>query len=266
MNRLRTVSVVIPVRNDAPALARCLRALNRQSMPPLEVVVVDNASEDRTAEVARQYGARVVTERRVGIPQAASAGYDAARGEILARLDADSIPGPRWVEQVSALMSGTRWDAVTGVGRFYELPRSGRVVAGLYLGAYYLLCHAALGHRPLWGSNMALHSSAWRQVRDRVHDDDAEVHDDLDLAFALGPERTIRLDRSLVMGVSARALRGRAQMRRRFARAFRTLSVNWAIAPPWQRWARRITHVLGPGRGRPPAPHPTAQRGQGFHD
>lgn len=235
-----TVSVVIPARDDAPALDRCLTALAGQTVAPFEVVVVDNASTDDTAAVARRHGARVVTEPRVGIPQAAAAGYDAARGDLIARLDADSLPGPDWVARVVAALDGPRWEAVTGVGRFAELPRTGGLVAGLYLGAYYLLCHAALGHHPLWGSSMALRRATWQEVRAQVHDDDAELHDDLDLAFALGPGRPIRLDRSLRVGVSARSLVGVAQLRRRFRRAFRTLAVNWAVAPPWERWSQRF--------------------------
>ncbi|MEE6281340.1 glycosyltransferase [Georgenia sunbinii] len=235
-----TVSVVIPARNDAAALDRCLAALGWQTVAPLEVVVVDNASTDATAAVARRHGARVVTETRVGIPMAAAAGYDAAGGEVIARLDADSVPGADWVGRITTVMADCRWDAVTGVGRFYELPRTGGAVAAVYLGAYYLLCHAALGHHALWGSSMAVRRSAWLDVRDGVHDDDAELHDDLDLAFALGPRCAIRLDRSLRVGVSARSLVGGAQLRRRFRRAFRTISVNSEVLPPWQRWAVRL--------------------------
>jgi len=236
-----SVSIVIPARNDAAALHRCLRALGRQHVPPLEVIVVDNGSTDHTAQVARDHGATVVHEPRVGIPQAAAAGYDAARGELIARLDADSLPPPTWVGSVRGLLAGEGCEAVTGLGRFYEWPRAGGVVAAIYLGAYYLLCTAALGHRPLWGSNMALRAAAWRQVRHRVHRDDAEVHDDLDLAFALGPHRRIALHRSLRVGVSGRSVIGCAQMRRRFARAFRTLRRNWAHLPPWERWAARLS-------------------------
>ncbi len=234
------VSVVIPARNDAPALERCLRALARQTRAPLEVVVVDNASVDATAEVARRHGARVVRESRVGIPMAAAAGYDAARGEIIARLDADSVPAADWVERLTTALADPRRVAVTGVGRFYELPRAGGVVAAVYLGAYYGLCYLALGHHALWGSCMGVRRAAWHAVRARVHDDDAELHDDLDLAFVLGPRRVVRLERSLVVGVSARSLVGGAQLRRRFRRAFRTLAVNWADAPPWSRWAVRL--------------------------
>ncbi|WP_324650577.1 glycosyltransferase family A protein [Georgenia sp. H159] len=234
------MSVVIPARDDAPALDRCLRALARQTLAPLEVVVVDNGSTDETADVARRHGARVVTEPRVGIPMAAAAGYDAARGEVIARLDADSVPTARWVERVATVLAEPGWHAVTGVGRFYELGRTGGAVAAVYLGAYYGLCHAALGHHALWGSSMALRRTTWLEVRAAVHDDDAELHDDLDLAFALGPRRAVLLDRSLVVGVSARSLVGWSQVRRRFRRAFRTLAVNWAVAPPWTRWAVRL--------------------------
>lgn len=239
------VSVVIPARNDATALVRCLAALEGQSVAPLEVIVVDNASTDHTAAVAHRHGARVVHQERIGIPQAAATGYNAARGDIIARLDADSVPGPDWVQRIrdaltvpAGQVSG-RCEAITGVGRFYEFPHAGRILAGIYLGAYYLLCHAALGHWPVWGSNMALRRQVWCEVRTQVHDDDAEVHDDLDLAFALGPGRAIRLQPSLVVGVSARSLVGAAQLRRRFRRAFRTLRVNWAIMPPWRRWRMR---------------------------
>lgn len=235
-----SISVVIPARNDAIALEGCLQALQYQSLAPLEVVVVDNASSDATAEVARRYGARVLVEEQVGIPQAAAAGYDSARGDVIARLDADSRPGAGWLEGLERLLRASRWDAVTGTGYFYELPRTGRAVARVYLGIYYVLCHAALGHRPLWGSNMALRREVWQQVREHVHDDDAELHDDLDLAFALGPDRAIRLERSLAVGVSVRSLLGWAQLRRRFRRALRTLAVNWSGFPPWKRWAASL--------------------------
>ncbi|RIJ54999.1 glycosyltransferase, partial [Clavibacter lycopersici] len=67
-----TVSVVIPVRDDAGHLRACLQALAGQTVAPDEVVVVDNASRDDSAEVARLAGARVVHEPVVGIPAAAA--------------------------------------------------------------------------------------------------------------------------------------------------------------------------------------------------
>lgn len=239
---LPSVSIVVPARDDAPALARCLEALARQTVAPLEVVVVDNGSSDGTAEVARAAGARVVSEPRRGIPAAAARGYDAALGDVIGRLDADSVPGPDWVERVATTLARDRGCvAVTGAGRFLELPAPVSAVAmALYLGSYYGLAGLALGGVPLWGSSMGLRRSAWLEVRDQVTRHDPDVHDDLDLAFALGSRRRVRLDLGLQVGVSARSLRGLGQLRRRFMRARRTLDRNWRRQPPWARWHARI--------------------------
>ncbi|KQY25344.1 glycosyl transferase family 2 [Cellulomonas sp. Root485] len=237
-----TVSVVIPARDDAVALAECLARLRHQTVAPSEVLVVDNGSTDDTAAVAAAWGARVVPEARIGIPAAAATGYDNARSDVIARLDADSRPDARWVERIVASMQADpRLDAVTGSGQFFDLPvvlRAG--VSGAYLGTYYVLAHLALGHTALWGSSMAMRRDAWLAVRTLVSRDDAEVHDDLDLAFALGPGRRIRFDPLLRVGVSARSLRGHSQRVRRLDRAWRTLRLNWRVAPPWDRWRVRL--------------------------
>lgn len=235
-----TVSVVVPVRDDAEELRTCLDLLARQTLPPLEMVVVDNGSSDDSAAVARAAGARVVTEPRVGIPYAAAAGYDAARGEVVARLDADSRPRPDWVAQVARAMSDPEVDAVTGPGRFHDVPWPLRGPAGLlYLGSYYLLTWSALANTPLWGSSMALRADVWKGVSDRVHRD-ADVHDDMDLAFALGPTARVRYVRAMRVGVSGRSLVGWSQLRRRMGRAVETLRLNWAESPPWERWQHRL--------------------------
>lgn len=80
-----TVSVVIPVRDDAELLRRCLHALAQQSHPAHEIIVVDNDSSDHSSAVAEQFGVRVLDQPEHGIPAASAAGYDAARGDIIAR-------------------------------------------------------------------------------------------------------------------------------------------------------------------------------------
>src|SRR5688572_29893593 len=115
-----TISVIVPCLNDAGFLGACLDALALQTRPADEIVVVDNGSTDATAAVARSAGARVVDEPMRGIWPATAAGFDAASGDLLARLDADSVPAPDWLAEVERRMAAAdRPTAVTGSGQFY---------------------------------------------------------------------------------------------------------------------------------------------------
>lgn len=245
-----TLSVVIPVKDDAPSLDRCLDMLARQTTAPLEIIVVDNGSVDHTRHVAIRHGARLVTEPAPGIPAAAAAGYDAARGDVVVRCDADTRPPPDWLDRIRQTFADhPELDALTGAGDFYGVPRWRALAQGqTYLATYYLTMHGALAHPTLWGSNMAVRRQRWESVRDQVHRTDPELHDDVDLAFALGPHTVIRRDPSLRVGVSARSLTGVAQWRRRLRRGVRTVQVNWRRTPVWRRWEVRLV----PGSRPPP--------------
>ena len=219
------ISVVIPVKDDASQLEDCLRALARQTRPADEVVVVNNGSDDRSAEVARRAGARCVREEQPGIPAAASTGYDAATGDVIARLDADSEPPPEWlahIEEVFAHPSAP--DAATGSGLFPSLGRAGRWAAQtLYMGGYFAVFTPVLGHPPVFGSAFAMTAGAWDAARTRVHRDDPEVHDDLDLAFQLD---SVRRDRRLDVPISARPFGDVVAFGRRIRRGAHTVLVN----------------------------------------
>ena len=95
---MTTVSIVVPARNEEELLPSCLRALTTQDYEgPLEIIVVDNGSTDRTAERARCSGVTVVSEPRHGYVIALACGFSAATGDIIATTDADTVPPPNWV-------------------------------------------------------------------------------------------------------------------------------------------------------------------------
>jgi glycosyltransferase involved in cell wall biosynthesis len=223
-----TVSVVIPVRDDVEPLRRCLRALAAQTVAPTEIVVVDNGSTDASAAVARAAGARVIGEGEQGIGAAASRGYDAAVGDLILRLDTDSVPPPDWIERVRrAFVRDERLGALTGPGVFLGLPAPlGLLATSTYMGIYFTVLGAIIGRAPLFGSNLAMRADAWRSVSDEVHRHDTGVHDDLDLALHLAPRYRTRLDRSLVVAMSARPLFSAHGMATRFARAVHTLRLH----------------------------------------
>jgi glycosyltransferase involved in cell wall biosynthesis len=243
-----TVSVVIPVRDDAALLRRCLEALAAQRAAPDEVVVVDNGSVDDSAAVARAHGARVVPEPEPGIPAASARGFDAASGQVIARLDADCVPPADWIERIrDAFAADSALDAVTGPAHFVDGPRLlRRPLSALYLGSYVATVAPALGHVPLFGSNLAIRRAAWLAVRDEVHRHDTLMHDDIDLSVHLGPRRRIRYDLGLGMGISMRALRGDGLLRLR--RGMHSIVAHWPGEFPAWRWWRRLRWMA---RGRP---------------
>lgn len=246
-----TLSVVIPVKDDAAELRRCLRALARQTLPPDEIIVVDNASTDDSAAVAVRQGARVVRCDTPGIPAASATGYDAATGDVILRLDADGVPGPRWIETMAAAcMRDPRVGAWTGGAHFVDGPRFlRRPLAAAYLFSYVVVCGSALGHVPLFGSNLALRRSTWLAVRDRVHRADADLHDDLDLAFHVGERHRIRWLLHTDMGISMRPFGSGRSFARRAWIGTRTVLVHWPEDFPPVRWVRltlrRVLHRLG---------------------
>ncbi|RKT31228.1 glycosyl transferase family 2 [Microbacterium sp. AG1240] len=247
-----TVSVVIPVKDDAVALARCLTALAGQTRLADETIVVDNGSVDASAEVARRAGARVVPCVRPGIPAASALGYDAATGEIILRLDADCVPDATWIEMVlSAFSRQPHVAAFTGGARFIDGPRMlRRPLAFAYLLAYILVTAPALGHLPLFGSNVALRREAWIDVRSAVHRHDAMLHDDVDLAFHLGERHRIGRLPTAAMGMSMRPFSSLSGFRRRIDRGFRTVTVHWPHDFPPHRWVRVALNRATARRGR----------------
>jgi len=119
------VSVVIPCRNAEATVSDAVGSALRQSEPPLEVIVVDDASTDASGEAARAAGARVIrnaSRRNAG--GARNAGLEAASGELVAFLDADAIASPDWLSRARAVLAA-RPDVV-GVGGAIANGRPGR--------------------------------------------------------------------------------------------------------------------------------------------
>lgn len=241
MSSVPRISVVIPVKDDDSELARCLQALARQTLLPDEVIVVDNGSTDASAGVARAFGARVERCDAPGIPAASAAGYDAAGGEVILRLDADCIPDRSWVRAMAdAFADRPDVDAFTGGARFVDGPRLlRRLLAAVYLGAYAAVMTPTLGHLPLFGSNLGMRRDAWRRVRSQVHRADPELHDDMDLAFHLGERGRIRFLRQARMGMSMRPFTSGRDFTRRVWRGLRTVMVHLPRDFAPVRWNRR---------------------------
>lgn len=122
------VSVVVPARDSAATLGKCLDACLDQDYPHLEVIVVDDGSQDATAAVAARYPVRLIRQANAGPAAARNRGWRAAQGEIVCFTDADCVPARDWVR---SLLAGYHSHEVAGVGGSYDIANPGSFLAHL---------------------------------------------------------------------------------------------------------------------------------------
>lgn len=196
------ISVVIPAHNEEAYLPGALKAVAAQTLKPLEVIVVDNASTDRTREVAEAHGARVVFCARKGVAFARQAGLLAARGEWVAMTDADSLPTERWLERLAARASGAV--ALYGPLRFYGVSPLEAAFSEWGYRAFLNLM-ALLGRPNLAGANMMVHKEAALKVGGFP---EVEAREDVLLGWKLKGLGPLRYVPDALVLTSARRLRG----------------------------------------------------------
>lgn len=102
-----TYSVIIPAYNAQAYIGEALESVLSQTVAPAQVIVVDDGSTDRTAEVAAAMGAgiTVITKENGGPGSATTAGFTAATGDLVATLDSDDIWLPQKMERQIAFLS-----------------------------------------------------------------------------------------------------------------------------------------------------------------
>jgi glycosyltransferase involved in cell wall biosynthesis len=202
------VSVVIPAYNEEFNIADCLEALSKQLEKPYEIIVVDNNCTDKTAQVARSYGARVIRENEQGITPSRNTGFDAAKGDIIARCDADTRPSVDWIARIKRSFDDSSVIGVTGTHAFYDAPaRFTRLFNAMFTVVYFEGNRLLLGHEAFYGSNMAIRKSIWEEAKKSMCLDDRLVHEDIDLAIHLSEHGVINYDPELLVGCSFRALK-----------------------------------------------------------
>jgi glycosyltransferase involved in cell wall biosynthesis len=110
------VSVVVPARNAERTIGACLTSLRRARYDPdrREIIVVDNGSTDRTAQIVRSHPVRCVHEPRRGPSAARNRGIQEAGGEIVAFTDADCVVSAGWVQALARPFESPAVSAVAG--------------------------------------------------------------------------------------------------------------------------------------------------------
>jgi glycosyltransferase involved in cell wall biosynthesis len=199
-----TLSIIIPVYNEEDYLADCLDSIAAQTTKPLEVIVVDNNSTDSTVDIAKRYDfVKVAYETRQHQSYAQHTGFDIARGDIIGRIDADTILPADWIEKyLKFFQTQPKVVAAAGSGRAYDivLKRFGELIFNLY----YRIAYMFAGHKLMWGANCAFRKSVWMKIKDELLLR-PDIWEDYDLGFCLARHGRIENIDNCV-GVSYRAL------------------------------------------------------------
>lgn len=199
------VSLVIPAYNEEDYLEQCLVAIQSQTVQPFEVIVVDNNSTDKTAEIAKAFPfVKLIHEKRQGVVFARDKGFNTARGEIIGRIDVDTILPEDWVQNVQKIFAYSPVAAVSGT-MHYDVALA-QTVDKIDLFFRRRLARL-LGESDtvfLQGASMAMRRSAWLRVRHALCRK-GNMHEDFDLAIHLqeyGYE--VAFDERLHANISAR--------------------------------------------------------------
>jgi glycosyltransferase involved in cell wall biosynthesis len=121
--------VIVPTFNGERYLEQALRSALNQTLPPFEVIVVDDGSTDGSPEIAESFGhpVRCIRQTNMGVARARNRGLSVATGEFIAFLDHDDLwPRTKLEVQVAALHANPDVGIVSGHVRYFEGALPGR--------------------------------------------------------------------------------------------------------------------------------------------
>lgn len=143
-----TYSVIIPNYNGAKFLPGCLDSIAAQTLPPLETIVVDDASTDNSVALIREkYGwVKLIARERNGLfAAAANQGIDAAKGDIIVLFNNDAEADPGWLAAIDqALQERPEIDVIASKITLYDKP------GYLHAAGDYYRANGVPGNRGAW--------------------------------------------------------------------------------------------------------------------
>ncbi|HUI71143.1 MAG TPA: glycosyltransferase family A protein [Spirochaetia bacterium] len=216
-----TISIVIPAYNEENFIGPCLRSVLREIRCcgfPAEVVVVNNASTDRTRDVACMFsGVRIVDEPCKGLSSARHRGYLESRGDLVVNVDADCImPRGYLARVIRQFAAEKRLALLTGPFLYHDLPQVSQIVTIIFY--LFQFVPNTIGQRILrigavaQGGNFTARRSALEKVGG--YDTSLTFYgEDTDIAIRLSRVGLVRFSFQILMKTSGRRLRKEGVLR-----------------------------------------------------
>ncbi len=208
------ISLVIPAYNEEKYLGDCLKqAIANSGGRFAEIIVIDNASTDRTREVGASFpGVRVVREDEKGLTKARQRGYLEAKGDILAYIDADTHMPAGWYDQVvGEFVKNNKLACLSGPYIYYDFSVWQQFITKLYWYVLALPFYYSVGYMTV-GGNFAIR----RTVLDQMKGFDTTIAfygEDTNIARRASQFGQVLFRPSLVMYASARRLAGQGLLK-----------------------------------------------------
>lgn len=196
-----TISIIIPAYNEEGYLPKTLESIKLLEREPNEVIVVDGGSTDKTSEIAKNHGAKVVLVPHRGIGFARQQGLEIASGDIVAFTDADTIVPPDWLSKIEQTL--TQPGVVCVFGTF-------RVPGGWWIYQLWINIFQQVANQLLYwfglpmapGQNMAFLAQAARNVGGFPKE--SKILEDLEIARRLKLQGKVEFRQDLVVTSSGR--------------------------------------------------------------
>ncbi|MFA5766532.1 MAG: glycosyltransferase [Candidatus Paceibacterota bacterium] len=215
------ISVIIPAYNEEKNIGSCLESLfSQKDATDWEIIVVDNASSDRTAEIASGFpGVKIIKEPKKGVTLARNRGAAEARGDILFFLDADAIVSSDYLKRISEKFEKDK-DLIVVSGPYsYAIDSNFYIKLALFFVYYFLAWPAECFFNRFLGLASSLNAGNFAVVKKHFlevggfNENIALFGDEADLAYRLGKRGKIRFFLNLKVRSSARRFKKEGVLR-----------------------------------------------------
>ena len=198
-------SIIIPAFDEEEYISESIRSVQKQQGDfDTEIIVVNNASTDKTGQIARSLGVLVVDEPRKGVGQARKTGTEMARGEYVLHIDADThLPEDYLLQVKKRFDNDPKLVCLGGQFYFYDASPWKNILRFFsHWGLWFFSRIVSLGTIGAMGNNMTFKKNIYNKTSG--FNGDLKYGEDMDMCRKLSRFGRIRLDMNLKCHVSVR--------------------------------------------------------------